>query len=59
MIVGHQDIECCYLMPNEGETISGILSDDYYQVLIKQQAPKLQRRRDKIVKYLEYCYDNI
>ena len=53
VIVGHNDIECCYLMPNKPEEQRGVLADDYYQSLIKLHAHKVNRRRFKIIKYLE------
>ena len=49
MIVGHNDIECCYLMPSENEPATGILADDYYQSLIKKHAHKMDRRREKFL----------
>jgi hypothetical protein len=30
VIVGHTDIECCYVMPSGQELATGVLSDDYY-----------------------------
>ena len=51
VIVGHNDIECCFLMPDENK-ISGVLSDDYYKTLIKQHSVKVNRRRYKLIRYL-------
>ena len=30
VIVGHNDIECCYLMPHKPEEQRGVLADEYY-----------------------------
>lgn len=30
VIVGHNDIECCYLMPSKPEETKGVLADQYY-----------------------------
>jgi len=30
VIVGHTDVECCFVMPSDTETATGVLSDDYY-----------------------------
>lgn len=54
VIVGHNDIECCYLMPGGNELATGVLADDYYQQLIKSHAHKMDRRRDKFLQYLEW-----
>ena len=53
VIVGHNDIECCFLMPHDISRVTGILSDDYYRSLIEKHAPKVARRRQKVVKYLK------
>ena len=53
MVVIHNDIECCYLLPNKPEQARGILADEYYQNEIKHHAQKINRRRFKIIKYLE------
>lgn len=35
VIVGHNDIECCFVMPSENITeTTGVLADDYYKRLI-------------------------
>lgn len=57
VVVGHCDIECCYLMPSENERANGILADDYYQSLIQAHSHKMDRRREKIVKYLQYAFE--
>jgi hypothetical protein len=49
VIVGHNDIECCYLMPSDAEMATGVLADEYYQSLIKVHAHKMERRRDKFL----------
>ena len=51
VIVGCNDIECCFLMPDEN-SITGVLADDYYKTLIKQHSMKASRRRYKIIRYL-------
>jgi hypothetical protein len=52
VIVGHNDIECCFLMPHDISRVTGVLSDDYYRSLIEKHQPKVARRRQKVVKYL-------
>jgi len=56
VIVGHNDVECCYLMPSMPEESTGVLSDEYYQSLIKLHSHKILRRRDKFIRYLEDGY---
>jgi len=55
VIVGHTDIECCYVMPSGEELATGVLSDDYYQSLIKVHSHKMVRRREKFLQYLEWA----
>lgn len=45
VIVGHNDIECCFLMPNDKSETTGVLADDYYKSLIKEHSSKIARRR--------------
>jgi hypothetical protein len=52
VVVGHHNVECCYLMPGVNERANGVLADEYYQNLIKENSEKLHRRRSKIIKYL-------
>lgn len=53
VIVGHNDIECCYLMPSKPEETKGVLADQYYQSLLRMHSHKLPRRREKFIRYLE------
>jgi hypothetical protein len=57
VIVGHNDIECCFLMPSDKSDSTGVLADDYYKSLIKEHSFKIARRRCKIVKYLIESYE--
>ena len=56
VIVGCNDIECCFLMPDEN-SITGVLADDYYKTLIKQHSMKASRRRYKIIRYLSEGFE--
>ena len=53
VIVGHNDIECCFLMPNDKSETTGVLADDYYKSLIKEHSSKIARRRQKMIHYLQ------
>jgi len=44
-------------MPSESERASGILADDYYQKLIHDYCHKMDRRREKIIQYLQYSFE--
>jgi hypothetical protein len=57
VIVGHNDIECCFLMPTSEEDTTGVLSDDYYKSLIKSHSRKVPRRRLKIIQYLIEAFE--
>jgi hypothetical protein len=57
VIVGHNDIECAFLMPHDVSRVTGILSDDYYRGLIEKHAPKVTRRRQKVIKYLKDSFE--
>jgi len=59
VVVGHQDIECCYLMPSEKERATGILADDYYLSLIQQHSHKMDRRREKVLRYMHFAFETI
>ena len=57
VIVGHNDIECCFLMPNDKTDTTGVLADEYYKALIREHSSKITRRRCKIIKYLLESYE--
>lgn len=57
VIVGHNDIECCFVMPNDKSETTGVLADDYYKSLIKEHSQKIARRRLKLIRYLQDSFD--